>query len=275
MPDVPVRQWVLTLPHRLRYRLAWDHQGCRAVTRLFVRAVFGCLRRRLRERGVAGGRGGAVVVLQRFGGELNLNVHLHALVLDGVFASGGGRLRFHTLPALTTADVADVLATIVPRVLDWLARHGDREEDAADEWLETSPILAGLAAASVQGVAALGPAAGRRVQRFGSQPRPTPHPWPPVRRGRTDSICMQRCASTRSARAIGTRVSICAVAARGAGPGDGHVRRAGAAGAAPRVVGWHPLGVFRAPRRRETDARRATAYWDLKGSRARLLARLD
>jgi hypothetical protein len=30
-PDVPVRQWVLSLTHRLRYRLAWDHDLCRAV----------------------------------------------------------------------------------------------------------------------------------------------------------------------------------------------------------------------------------------------------
>jgi hypothetical protein len=167
LPDVPVRQWVLTFPHRLRYRLAWDHEGCRAVTRLFVRAVFGFLRQRARESGVIDGRGGAVIVVQRFGGALNLNVHLHALVLDGVFACDGGRPRFHPLPALTTADVADVLATIVPRVLDWLARHGDCEEDAADHWVETTPVLAGLAAASVQGVAALGAAAGQRAQRFG------------------------------------------------------------------------------------------------------------
>jgi hypothetical protein len=27
-PDVPVRQWVLSLPHRLRYLLAWDHELC-------------------------------------------------------------------------------------------------------------------------------------------------------------------------------------------------------------------------------------------------------
>jgi hypothetical protein len=77
------------------------------------------------------------------------------------------RPRFHALPALTTAEVADVLATIVPRVLDWLARHGDGEEDAADQWVETTPVLAGLAAAPVQGVAALGAAAGQRAQRFG------------------------------------------------------------------------------------------------------------
>jgi hypothetical protein len=27
----PVRQWVLTLPHRLRYAMAFDHKLCRAV----------------------------------------------------------------------------------------------------------------------------------------------------------------------------------------------------------------------------------------------------
>ena len=25
LPRVPARQWVLTLPYRLRYRLAWNH----------------------------------------------------------------------------------------------------------------------------------------------------------------------------------------------------------------------------------------------------------
>jgi hypothetical protein len=31
VPIVPVRQWVLSLPHRMRYVLAWDHALCRAV----------------------------------------------------------------------------------------------------------------------------------------------------------------------------------------------------------------------------------------------------
>jgi Putative transposase len=92
---VPIRQRVLTLPHRLRYQLAWDHDGCRTVAGLFLRALEGFLRRRARDRGVADGRGGAVVTLQRFGGAPNLNVHLHALVLDGVFAQEGGPVRFH------------------------------------------------------------------------------------------------------------------------------------------------------------------------------------
>jgi len=33
LPPVPVRQWVLNLPHRLRYLLAWDHALARAALR--------------------------------------------------------------------------------------------------------------------------------------------------------------------------------------------------------------------------------------------------
>jgi len=38
LPRVPVRQWVLSLPHRLRYLLAWDHDLSRAVLGVYVRA---------------------------------------------------------------------------------------------------------------------------------------------------------------------------------------------------------------------------------------------
>ena len=92
-PDVPVRQWVLSLPYRLRYRLAWDHDLCRAVVAVSMRAVLGWLRSRARLDDVADGRGGAVAIVQRFGGALNLNVHVHALVLDGVFAHRTVRVR--------------------------------------------------------------------------------------------------------------------------------------------------------------------------------------
>ena len=79
----------LSLPYRLRYVLAWDHDLCRAVVGVLLRAVFRVLRARARDGGVEDGRGGAVAVIQRFGGALNLNIHVHALVLDGVFARDG------------------------------------------------------------------------------------------------------------------------------------------------------------------------------------------
>ena len=167
-PAVPVRQWVLTLPPRLRYRLAWDHDLCRAVVGVSVRTVLGFLRHVAHLTGVVDGRGGAIAIVQRFGGAMNLNVHVHALVIDGVFARDGPDVRFCPAPLLTAADVADVLATIVPRVTHLLERRGlgDGEEgaNAADEWAEDAPVLAGMAgASSVQGTFALGPRAGKRA----------------------------------------------------------------------------------------------------------------
>ena len=53
-PDVPVRQWVLSLPHRLRYQLAWRHDVCRAVVAIFMRAVQRALRASAEREGVAG-----------------------------------------------------------------------------------------------------------------------------------------------------------------------------------------------------------------------------
>ncbi|MFM8408695.1 MAG: transposase zinc-binding domain-containing protein [Alphaproteobacteria bacterium] len=41
---LPIRQWVLTCPWRLRYAMAWDHRLCRAVLAVFVRAVLGLRR---------------------------------------------------------------------------------------------------------------------------------------------------------------------------------------------------------------------------------------
>jgi hypothetical protein len=92
LPDVPIRQWVLSVPYHLRYRLAWDHDLCRAVAGVMVRSIIRVLGDRARDVGIQGGRGGAVVIIQRFGGALNLNVHFHALVPDGVFAGEPGKL---------------------------------------------------------------------------------------------------------------------------------------------------------------------------------------
>ena len=91
-----------------------------------------------------------MAVLQRFGGALNLNVHIHALVLDGVFAKDeSGALVFHPAPSLTALDVAEVLATVEPRIARLLNRRGigDRDDSAGetDAWTDEAPVLAGLA----------------------------------------------------------------------------------------------------------------------------------
>ena len=66
LPDVPVRQWVLTLPHHIRYLIAWRHDLCKAVVRVLLREVHRHLRTRAHERGLTDARGGAVAIVQRF-----------------------------------------------------------------------------------------------------------------------------------------------------------------------------------------------------------------
>ena len=96
LPPVPVRQWVLSLPHWLRYVLAWNHGLCRAVLAAYVRALLAFQRQRARRLGVRDGQSGTLTVIQRFGGALNLNIHFHTLVLDGVFTTAGPEgVRFY------------------------------------------------------------------------------------------------------------------------------------------------------------------------------------
>ena len=75
-----------------------------------MRAILGFLRRRARDAGVTDGRGGAVAILQRFGGALNLNVHIHALVVDGVPADQRDRLERIARYALRPPVAQDRLA---------------------------------------------------------------------------------------------------------------------------------------------------------------------
>ncbi|MBW2547473.1 MAG: transposase zinc-binding domain-containing protein, partial [Deltaproteobacteria bacterium] len=124
LPRTPVRQWVLSLPFELRYRLAWDHKLCRAVLAVYTRALLGFYRKRAKASGHRDGRTGTVTVIQRFGGALNLNVHFHTLAVDGVFVrEPDGSLSFAAAKAPTDDEVEALLGVIRKRVLRLLVRR--------------------------------------------------------------------------------------------------------------------------------------------------------
>jgi Putative transposase len=133
-----------------------------APSSVFVRAVLGDYRR----RGLRNGQGGAVTVIQRFGSGLQLNVHYHSVLVDGVFtAAADGSLRFHPAPPPTDAEVGRLLATIRTRILRLLRRRGmlgePEESDAPDPLAETSVALPGIASAPVQGLRSPSASTGR------------------------------------------------------------------------------------------------------------------
>jgi hypothetical protein len=76
LPSAPYRQWVFTVPKPLRLVLARDPAWTRWIGALVVRAIGAWQRRVARKRGHLAPRTGAVTFVQRFGGLVNLNVHL-------------------------------------------------------------------------------------------------------------------------------------------------------------------------------------------------------
>jgi Putative transposase len=104
---------------------------------------------------------------------LNLNVHIHSLVLDGVFTRSTPTAApvFHALPAPTDAKVAEVLGKFHHRVQRLLRRRGrlpEEESSPTDPVAEQMPLLAKYASASIQGLVASGPRAGHPVRRLRS-----------------------------------------------------------------------------------------------------------
>ena len=98
IPEVPVRQWVCSLPFRLRYLCGYDRELCAYVLGAFVgelrRSLAWRAKRTLSLASVADGLTATITFVQRFDSGLRLNVHFHVLALDGVYvrdAASGAR----------------------------------------------------------------------------------------------------------------------------------------------------------------------------------------
>jgi hypothetical protein len=138
---------------------------------VFGRALRSAYRRQAKRQGLPGGETGMVTSVQRFGGALNLHVHFHTLVLDGVFVrDAGGALSFHPAAPRADADIRRVVRR-VRRRLERLGLVGQpTRDDEIDSLGEESPALAGLSQAAVLGRAVLGHRAGRGPLRIGGDP---------------------------------------------------------------------------------------------------------
>jgi len=103
---VGYRQWVLTLPFDLRYRVAYDAELGRAILRAFVKTLSAWQLERAGESGIESAQWGAVTVVQRFGSALQLMPHFHTVGCDGAFSvDADGEAQVHTLSGPTSEDV--------------------------------------------------------------------------------------------------------------------------------------------------------------------------
>jgi hypothetical protein len=168
LPHVAMRQWVLSLPHALRYRVAYDQELCTALHRALAAALRKRLRRLARAQGERDAETGAVTFVQRYGGGLNLNPHYHLLGLDGWCCRGpDGELVFQRAPVPTQRDVEELVLDVHARVMRLLEKRGLLEAGADDALAQDTPALSACYEGAVTQRVALGPSKGRPVIKLG------------------------------------------------------------------------------------------------------------
>jgi hypothetical protein len=152
LPSVPVRQWVLSLPFDLRGLAAFRADVLSALSRIFVESIFTRYRASARRAGLDGAECGAVTFVQRFGSSLNLHVHFHVVVLDGVLIRDEhGQARFHPAAAPHHGELLAVAERVHRRAAAWLAR---RAASLTDSESAAEPLRACAATAMQRGTLA-------------------------------------------------------------------------------------------------------------------------
>jgi hypothetical protein len=179
IPRVPVRQWVLSLPIPLRLLLAAQPKLVTPVLQVVHRVI---TRHLLDQAGLKPeqANSGAVTLIQRFGSAANLNIHLHCLVLDGVYrCDTDGEPVFVEVPAPTDEMLQTVLHKIITRLMKLLTRRGVLVEEQGQTYMADSDAdsdeartLRPLQAAACTYRIAFGPRAGQKVLTVqGAMPR--------------------------------------------------------------------------------------------------------
>jgi Putative transposase/Transposase zinc-binding domain len=172
IPPVPVRQWVLSFPIPLRILFAAHPELLSSVLAVIHRVIATFL---IKQAGAKRSEAhtGAVTLIQRFGSAANLNIHLHCLVLDGVYRPHEGVPVFHEARAPSIEELQALLAKIITRILRLLTRQGYLIEEQGMRYLaeiEADRALTPLQAASCTYRIAMGPHAGQKVLSLRSLP---------------------------------------------------------------------------------------------------------
>lgn len=142
-PHVPVRQFVLSVPKRLRPYLHHRPKTATAVLHILLRALLATLKE-ASPTAPATASIGTVSFLHRFGSSLNPHFHFHLAVVDGLFERIGPEpdptnpadsLRFHEATALSAQLLESLQNTVRKRVLRHFRRHGLLEPHEAEDML--------------------------------------------------------------------------------------------------------------------------------------------
>jgi hypothetical protein len=175
LPAVPMRQWVLSVPFALRFLFASNSAAMGETLRIVYRTISGFL---IRKAGLtrSTGQSGTVTLVQRFGSALNLNVHFHMLIPDGVYLTDTDPPYLKAVCAPTRAELQALVQRISERIGRHLERKGLLERDVESTHLALDAggeddALAELQGHSITYRIALGTHKGRKAFMLQSLPR--------------------------------------------------------------------------------------------------------
>ncbi len=154
LPHVPYRQWTVSFPYALRWRLVKEPGLLEELLRKTTRLIAAWQRRCARKLGVQGRLlTGAVTQVQHWGSALQLSPHFHTLAPEGLFAATEAGVDFVALPPPTPQEVATLVTQLARRVTKVLRLRGLEDAEArVDDGLD------GLRLESLQQSLALGTA---------------------------------------------------------------------------------------------------------------------
>jgi hypothetical protein len=166
LPVKPIRQWVMSFPIQLRLLLAIRPKIMGQVLHITHEAISAHLCKKAGFK-KSQAKTGAVTLIQRFGGSLNLNVHFHQLFIDGVYELGPNQEpgAFHMTPAPTRQELEQVLNKIITKIAKLLERKGIivKEEPSFQLEISDDDSFARLQAGAVHYRFALGPNKGKKA----------------------------------------------------------------------------------------------------------------
>ena len=134
LPRVAHRQWVLTLPKRLRYFVHRDPRLVGQISKILTAVLTSFYR----------GQSGAsphsapalLTFVQRFGSSINLHIHWHLVLSDGTFALEDGRLVFHPTAPPSPEQLVDLTQALREAVIKRLLKIEAIPDETAQELLQ-------------------------------------------------------------------------------------------------------------------------------------------
>jgi hypothetical protein len=190
---LPVRQFVLSMPFELRFLMARDAKLMSLILAIVNKSITALYRKKAKvelksELATTNNHTtGSVTFIQRYGSSLNLNIHFHILVVEGVWNKEEAKnlasnpqikSKLQPLDPPTNKDVEDLTKTMANKIKRLLEKKGYAEVGSGNDkhlvyeqegFFTDGAVMDESQSASIQSRLAIGPHRGQRVRKLGQQ----------------------------------------------------------------------------------------------------------